>query len=410
MSEQKLARRRHAELVVILATLSVIAPLGIDMYLPALPSMAKSFSATDSDAQFTLSTYFLGFSIGQAFYGPIADRFGRIPPLYFGMGLYSIASLGCIFAPSLDVLAELRFLQALGGCAGSVIARAMVRDLFTGADAIRVFSRVLLVFGLGPILAPFIGGQMLAFFDWHGIFAVLTVAGIGALLVIFFRLEETRDPKHVRPLRIGSVVVGYWRLLIHRTFIGYVLCGATMMAGTFAYIAGSPFVIEDLYGLSAQTFPWVFGINALGFILASQVNVRAQRRYSADRVLFAALVFQAAAAVVLLADGWTGWGGLWGILVPLFFWVSTMGFVIPNTTMLAMMPFAANAGAASALLGTIQFVLAAASSALVGWLADGSAHPMVSVMALCSALSLSIQQVASRASRRAAATVPPISD
>jgi DHA1 family bicyclomycin/chloramphenicol resistance-like MFS transporter len=400
MTEQNMARRRHAELVVILATLSVITPLGIDMYLPALPSMAKFYGATDSDAQFTLSTYFLGFAIGQAFYGPIADRFGRIPPLYFGMTVYSLASLGCIFAPSIDALAGFRFLQALGGCAGSVLARAMVRDLFTGADAIRVFSRVLLVFGLGPILAPFIGGYMLYFFDWHGIFAVLTLAGVIALVVIFFRLDETRDPKHVRPLRIGSVVVGYWRLLTHRLFISYVLCGATMMAGTFAYIAGSPFVIEDLYGLSSQIFPWVFGINALGFIIASQVNVYAQRRWSADRVLFAALVFQAAAAVALLLTGWTGWGGLWGILVPLFFWISTMGFVNPNTTALAMAPFAANAGAASALLGVIQFVLAAISSALVGWLEDGTAHPMVSVMALCSALSLSIQRVASRAARQ----------
>jgi DHA1 family bicyclomycin/chloramphenicol resistance-like MFS transporter len=400
MTEQNMARRRHAELVVILATLSVITPLGIDMYLPALPSMAKFYGATDSDAQFTLSTYFLGFAIGQAFYGPIADRFGRIPPLYFGMTVYSLASLGCIFAPSIDALAGFRFLQALGGCAGSVLARAMVRDLFTGADAIRVFSRVLLVFGLGPILAPFIGGYMLYFFDWHGIFAVLTLAGVIALVVIFFRLDETRDPKHVRPLRIGAVVIGYWRLLTHRLFISYVLCGATMMAGTFAYIAGSPFVIEDLYGLSSQIFPWVFGINALGFIIASQVNVYAQRRWSADRVLFAALVFQAAAAVALLLTGWTGWGGLWGILVPLFFWISTMGFVNPNTTALAMAPFAANAGAASALLGVIQFVLAAISSALVGWLEDGTAHPMVSVMALCSALSLSIQRVASRAARQ----------
>jgi DHA1 family bicyclomycin/chloramphenicol resistance-like MFS transporter len=174
-----------------------------------------------------------------------------------------------------------------------------------------------------------------------------------------------------------------------------------MMAGTFAYIAGSPFVVIKLYGLSEQVFPWVFGINALGFILASQVNLYAQRRWSTDRVLFAALVFQAAAAVVLLATGWTGWGGLWGILVPLFFWISTMGFVNPNTTALAMAPFAANAGAASALLGVVQFVLAALSSALVGWLEDGTAHPMVSVMVLCSALSLAIQRVASRTSRPA---------
>jgi DHA1 family bicyclomycin/chloramphenicol resistance-like MFS transporter len=398
------ARLRHAELVVILATLSVITPLGIDMYLPALPGMAKAFGATETEAEITLSTYFLGFAIGQAFYGPIADRFGRIPPLYFGMGLYSLASIGCVFAPSLDALAGFRFLQALGGCAGTVVARAMVRDLFTGADAIRVFSRVLLVFGLGPILAPFIGGYMLYFFDWHGIFVVLTLAGVAALVVIFFRLEETRDPRYVQPLRIDTVIVGYWRLLTHRLFIGYVLCGATMMAGTFAYIAGSPFVVEVLYGLSSQVFPWVFGINAIGFILTSQLNLRLQRRYSPERVLLAALIFQAAAAVVQAIDGFTGWGGLWGILIPLFFWISMMGFVNPNTTALAMAPFAANAGAASALLGVVQFVLAAASSALVGQLADGSARPMTGVMVLCSAASLAINRLVVPRPRSSSAT------
>src|ERR1700754_940412 len=163
-------RLRHAELVVILAVLSLIAPLAIDMYLPALPFIAAGLSATDAQAQLTLPTYFAGFAIGQAFYGPIADRFGRKPPLYFGIALYAFASLGCALAPNIDTLIWLRFFQAAGGCAGTVVARAMVRDLFSGADAIRVFSRVLLVFGVGPILAPFISGYMLYFFDWHGIF------------------------------------------------------------------------------------------------------------------------------------------------------------------------------------------------------------------------------------------------
>src|SRR6201991_2753225 len=172
------ARLRHAELVLILAVLSLIAPLAIDMYLPALPFIAASLGATDGQAQLTLPTYFAGFAIGQAFYGPIADRFGRKPPLYFGLGLYIAASLGCVLAPNVETLIALRSLQAAGGCAGTVVARAMVRDLFTGADAIRVFSRVLLVFGVGPILAPFISGYMLYFFDWHGIFFLLTAIGI----------------------------------------------------------------------------------------------------------------------------------------------------------------------------------------------------------------------------------------
>jgi len=385
-------RLRHAELVVILATLSVIAPLGIDMYLPALPTIAQDFGVPDSGAQLTLSTYFLGFAIGQAFYGPISDRFGRKAPLYFGMSLYALAGLGCALAPSIDVLAGLRFLQALGGCAGTVIARAMVRDLFTGPDVIRVFSRVLLVFGLGPILAPMIGGYILIWASWHATFLLLAAISALTVVLIFFRLPETRDPAHVRPLSLESVIGGYWRLLRHRHFVGHAMTGGTMMAGVFAYIAGSSFVVIVLYGVPKEHFGWVFGSNALGFILASQVNVALQRKRSPERVLFGALVFQLAAGVFLALDGWTGWGGLWGILVPLFFWIATMGFVVPNTTALAMGPFAANAGAASALLGVLQFVLAAVSSGLVALVDDGTARPMTGLMLFFSICSLAINR------------------
>jgi DHA1 family bicyclomycin/chloramphenicol resistance-like MFS transporter len=386
------ARRRHAELVVILAVLSLIAPLAIDMYLPALPFIAAGLSATDAEAQLTLPTYFAGFAIGQAFYGPIADRFGRKPPLYFGMAIYIIASLGCALAPDVDTLIGLRFLQAAGGCAGTVVARAMVRDLFTGADAVRVYSRVLLVFGVGPILAPMIGSGVLVWFGWREIFFLLTAIGVLSLVLIIIRLPETRNPAHEKPLRLDSIIVGYWRLFTHRNFVGYALTGGTMMAGTFAYIAALPFVIVNVYGHPSSYFSWVFGINAVGFIVASQINVRVQRHYSPERVLLFALLLQMAAAVIFVLDVFAGWGGLFGILVPLFFWIATMGFVIPNTTALAMGPFAANAGAASAMLGVLQFVLAAVSSGLVAAAADGTARPMVGCMALFSLVALLINR------------------
>jgi MFS transporter, DHA1 family, multidrug resistance protein len=387
------ARLRHAELVLILAVLSLIAPLAIDMYLPALPFIAQSLTATDSEVQRTLSTYFVGFAIGQAIYGPIADRFGRKPPLYFGLAVYIVASLGCAVAPNVDTLIWLRFLQAAGGCAGTIVARAMVRDLFTGADAIRVYSRVLLVFGVGPILAPIVGSGVLLWFGWREIFFLLTAIGVLSLVLIIVRLPETRDPKHVRPLRLDSILLGYGRLLAHRNFMGYALTGGTMMAGTFAYIAGLPFVIEN-YGHPSHYFSIVFGFNAVGFIIASQVNVRVQRRLSPQRVLFIALLIQIAAAAVFVINVLAGWGGLFGILVPLFFWIATMGFVIPNTTGLAMAPFAANAGAASALLGVLQFTLAAGSSALLSKLTefDDTALPMIGVMAAFSVLSLLINR------------------
>ena len=386
------ARLRHAELVLILAVLSLIAPLAIDMYLPALPFIAASLGATDAQAQLTLPTYFAGFAIGQAFYGPIADRFGRKPPLYFGLALYIFASIGCALAPNIETLIALRFLQAAGGCAGTVVARAMVRDLFTGADAIRVYSRVLLVFGVGPILAPMIGSGVLLWFGWREIFFLLTAIGVLSMVLIFIRMPESLNPAHVKPLRLESIIVNYWRLFTHRNFVGYALTGGTMMAGTFAYIAALPFVIVNIYGHPSSYFSWVFGINAVGFIIASQINVRVQRTYSPERVLLVALLLQMAAAAVFVIDVLAGWGGLFGILVPLFIWIATMGFVIPNTTGLAMGPFAANAGAASAMLGVLQFVLAAVSSGLVAAAADGTALPMVGCMALFSLVALLINR------------------
>ncbi len=388
------ARLRHAELVLILAVLSLIAPLAIDMYLPALPFIAASLGATDAQAQLTLPTYFAGFAIGQAFYGPIADRFGRKPPLYFGLTVYILASIGCALAPDIETLIALRFLQSAGGCAGTVVARAMVRDLFSGADAIRVYSRVLLVFGVGPILAPMIGSGVLIWFGWREIFWLLTAIGILSMILIFVRMPESLKPEHVRPLRLESVIVGYWRLFTHRNFVGYALTGGTMMAGTFAYIAGLPFVIVNVYGYPDYYFSAVFGINAVGFIVASQINVAAQRRSSPERVLLTALLIQIAAAAVFVIDVAAGIGGLFGILVPLFVWIATMGFVIPNTTGLAMGPFASNAGAASAMLGVLQFVLAALSSGLLSWLTkfDDTALPMIGVMAGFSLLSLLINR------------------
>jgi DHA1 family bicyclomycin/chloramphenicol resistance-like MFS transporter len=401
-----MSRGRHAELVVILAALSVIGSLSIDMYLPALPTIAEDFGVPGSEAQFTLSTFFLGFAIGQAFYGPLSDRFGRKPPLYVSLAIYTLASLGCAVAPSIGGLAALRLLQAIGGCSGAVISRAIVRDLFTGPDAIRVFSRIMLVFGLGPILAPTIGGYLLLWWGWRAIFFLLTGAGALILLLMVLRLPETHDRSQARSLHLGTVLNGYWRILIHRTFLGHALCGSMMMSGIFAYVAGSPFVLIELFHVPSQHFGWFFGGNAVGFILASQINIRLQRRHSAERVLLAALLFQAFWGIVLAIAGFTGIGGLWGVAVPLFFCVASLGLISPNTTALAMAPFGATAGSASALMGTVQFILAAGASALVGLLADGTARPMTGVICLATLLALATNRfIAPRETPREAQSI-----
>jgi DHA1 family bicyclomycin/chloramphenicol resistance-like MFS transporter len=380
--------RKRLDIVIILGTLMAFAPMSIDMYLPALPTIAKHFGAEPTRVQLTLAAFFLGFALGQAFYGPFADRFGRKPPLYFGLVLFFGSSIACAFAPSVEVLIALRFVQALGACANGVIARAMVRDLYEPRDAVRIFSLLTLVFGAAPVLAPLIGGYILLWYGWREIFIALAVFGFVSLAAAAWRLPESRPAHAVRSLRLGSVLRTYGELLTHREYLGSVLVGGFSLGGLFAYISGSPFVIIELYGVAPEHYGWLFGANALGLVLTSQVNARLVRHYRPQAILLCGIVVQAVAGALLVLQGATGAAGLYGVAVPLFVYVSCIGLTMSNATALAMAPFAGFAGAASALLGTIQFGLAAASSTLVGTIHDGSALPMASVIAGCGVLSL----------------------
>ncbi len=396
---------KRLDIIVVLGTLMAFAPMAIDMYLPALPSIAQSFGAEPTRVQLTLAAFFLGFALGQAFYGPFADRFGRKPPLYFGLVLFFGSSVACAYAPSVEVLIALRFVQALGACANGVIARAIVRDLYEPRDAVRIFSLLTLVFGAAPVLAPLIGGYMLLWYGWREIFLALAVFGFVSLIAVAWRLPESQPAHAVRSLRLGSVLRTYGGLLTHREFLGCVLVGGFSLAGMFAYIAGSPFVIIELYGLAPEYYGWLFGINALGFVLASQLNARFAHRYRPQSVLLGGIVVQSVAGVLLVVESVTGVAGFYGVAVPLFVYVTCIGFVMSNATVLAMAPFAAFAGAASALLGTMQFGLAAASSTMVGAIHDGSALPMASVIAGCGVLCLILYRVLV-ARPRAAAVAP----
>lgn len=267
-------RPPKTELLIVLGALTAFAPLSIDMYLPAFPQMEIALAASTDAIRHTLAAFFLGFALGQASYGPVTDRFGRKPPLYFGLGLYILASIGCALAPSAEVLTVLRFVQAVGACSGMVIARAMVRDLFEPKDAARAYSSLMLVTGLAPILAPIIGGIVLLWAGWTAIFWLLACYAVLALAAVHFRFPETHPADPSRPLAFGRAAADYGRIIVDRRYLGYAAGGGLGMAGMFAYIAGSPFVFIDLYGVPAQDYGWLFGLNALGFVVAAQVNGR----------------------------------------------------------------------------------------------------------------------------------------
>jgi DHA1 family bicyclomycin/chloramphenicol resistance-like MFS transporter len=379
-------------LTFILGALTAFAPMSIDMYLPSLPALAREFGATAASAQLTLSAFFLGLALGQALYGPLADRFGRKPPLYVGLSLYVVASAGCALATSIEALVALRFIQALGGCAGVVVARAVVRDLFDQRGSARMLSRMMLVMGAAPMLAPLAGGWLAAAAGWRAIFWTLCGFGIACIAVTFTGMPETRPGFTVRP-GVGAALRGYARLLAHRRFLGYTFAGGFAQAGMFAYISGSPFVFIDVYGVPAQAYGWLFGLNALGLIAASQLNARLVVRLGPDRLLARANAANALFGLALLAAAWTGAGGFAGLLVPLFGYVASLGFSFPNAAAGAMAPFPEQAGSASALLGTVQFAIAAVAGATVGVAHDGTAFPMAAVIAVCGVSAFAVQRL-----------------
>ena len=392
-------RAPKTELLIILGALTAFAPLSIDMYLPAFPQMEVALGASTDAVQRTLAAFFLGFALGQSSYGPVTDRFGRKPPLYFGLGLYILASIGCALATSAEALTVLRFIQAVGACSGMVIARAMVRDLFEPKDAARAYSSLMLVTGLAPILAPVIGGLVLLWAGWSMIFWLLAIYAVLALAAVHFRLPETHPADPSRPLALGRALADYGRIIVDRRYLGYAAGGGLGMAGMFAYIAGSPFVFIDLYGIRSQDYGWLFGLNALGFVLAAQVNGRLLPAGSHERAMRSAMLVQGAAAIILVLSVATGWGGFSGIFLPIFVYVATLGFIMPNAAALAMAPYGRNAGVASALLGTLQFGLAAIASAMVSLLHDGTALPMAGTVATCGLAGLALNRLLARPQR-----------
>lgn len=385
---------RLGKLTFMLGALTALGPLSIDMYLPSFQAIARDLTASPAQVQLTLAVFFVALGIGQAFYGPLSDRFGRRRPLCFGLALYVLASAGCALARSIEALVAWRFAQALGGCAGMVIARAVVRDRFDEREAARFFSLLILVTGLAPILAPSIGGQILVFFSWRAIFWTLAGFALVGFITATFMLPESLPPERRTEGGVATALRVYSRLLRNRAFMRYALSGALVISGMFAYIFGSPFVFMQIYGVRPERFGWIFGAIALGLISASQLNRVVLARVAGARILSHALVVTAAAGVILLVMAWTGVGGLAGLLGPLFVYIASLGFVLPNVIATALGPQGRNAGTASALLGTLQFGAGATVGALLGVLGDGTAVPMAGLIATCGLSALLVHRLA----------------
>jgi len=386
----------RGRLFLLLGGLTAFGPLSIDMYLPALPAISRELVASESLIQLTLTACLIGLALGQLLAGPLSDTLGRRRPLLVGVALYVLASLLCALAPAAWILVVLRLIQGLAGAAGIVIARAIVRDMYSGVPAARYFSRLILVMGLAPILAPVLGGQILRFSSWHGIFVVLALV-TGLLFVGALAWLPETLPAHLR--RDGSLIdIGrtFRKLGADIRFIGFALSAGLAFGAMFAYIAGSPFVLQAIYHISPQTFSLIFGTNALGFVITSQVNGSLVSRIAPSRLLVGGLIAESLAALAVLAVISIGGLGLPALLLPLFLMVSSIGFVVPNATALALSRHPEAAGTGSALLGLIQSGIAAFGAPLVGIAGTASALPMGSVIAVAACGAIATYVITSR--------------
>ncbi|MFF4208131.1 multidrug effflux MFS transporter [Streptomyces sp. NPDC001796] len=383
------ARRRTGLLVTfLLGALTATPPLAMDMYLPSLPEVTRSLHAPAATVQLTLTGCLAGMALGQLLVGPMSDKWGRRRPLLTGLVVYVLATALCALAPSVEALVAFRLVQGLAGAAGIVIARAVVRDLYDGNAMARFFSTLMLISGVAPIVAPLIGGQILRVTDWRGVFVVLTLVGIALTALVWVRLPETLEPAGRNGGGVGAALRSMRTLLADRVFTGYTVAGGFAFAALFAYVSASPFVIQEIYGASPQTFSLLFGLNSVGLVVAGQVNGKVLvGRVSLDRVLAVGLtvVTLAATALLLMATGALGEVGLPPVAAALFVLMSAMGITLPNTQALALMRTRHHAGSASALLGTTSFLIGAVASPLVGVAGEGTAVPMA-VVQLAAAL------------------------
>jgi len=373
--------KQYFSLILILGSLTALGPFSIDMYLPAFPVIAKDLNTSTEQVAISLSSFFIGISLGQLLYGPLLDRFGRKKPLCLGLLLYILASLGCVFATTLNQLIILRAVQALGSCAAAVASVAMVRDLFPVKDSAKVFALLMLVVGVSPMLAPTAGSYVTILFGWHAIFIALMALGLINLLASIFWLPEKYQPDPTISLLPAPIIKTFLSVIAEPYFYTYALTGAMAFSGLFAYVAGSPVVFMEVFNVSTEMYGWIFAILSIGLITSSQINSLLVRRFKSERIVFVALSTQLILTLCFFAGAYLNLLNLYNTIGLLFLFLCCLGFINPNTSALSLSPFKKNAGSASALMGAIQMGVGAVASSLLSVFDTKSALPMVAVMA-----------------------------
>lgn len=369
-------KKSQLSLILILGSLTALSPFSIDMYLSAFPQMAHAFNTNVAEVSLTLSSYFIGLASGQLFYGPVMDRFGRKKPLYVGLIIYILASIGCALSHSINTLIVFRFLQAAGGCAASVGAFAMVRDLFDSKESAKIFSLLILILGVSPLLAPTIGGYLAVHLGWASVFVVLAAIALVILSVVFFKLPESHSGDLTHVLHPMPIVRNYLSILREPQFYTYAISGAVGFSGLFVYLAASPTIFMEIFGVSEQTYGWIFAFIAMGLIGMSQVNVILIKKFSNEGILLSALLALTVASFIFLICSYFGWYNLYSVVGTMFVFLCCIGLSNPNSASLAMAPFGSKAGSAAAMLGFLQMAAGALVSVCVGVLKAQQLFPL----------------------------------
>lgn len=376
-----MTKQRYFFTVLILGSLTALGPFSIDMYLPGFPAIARSFHTTTAQVSLSLSSFFVGIALGQLLYGPLLDRFGRKNPLYVGLALYIITSIGCYFSTSIEMLILLRFIQAVGSCAAGVASMAMVRDIFPVEDNAKIFAFLILILGTSPMIAPTVGGYVTAVWDWHIIFVILTGLAVLILLAVIFALPESYKPDPTYSLKPRPIVTSFLLVFKEPQFYTYALTGSFAFAGLFVYVSASPLVFMEVFKVSTKTYGWIFAGLSIGFIGSSQVNNLLMKRYKSEQIIFTSLVVQLIVTIIFVIGAIYGWFGLGGTIFMIFILLCCVGTISPNASALTLAPFSKSAGTASALMGALQLGLGALASFSVSFFDSRSAAPMAGIMA-----------------------------